>query len=251
MDLFLLKKIIGLLIMPLSLITLLLIVSIVTFKRKPSLSFKCLLSASILLFLSSTGFVSDKVMQPIESSYESYSYSGKKIDYIVILGCGHTTNQAIPATSQLMPCSLQRLVEALRVFKLHPEAQLITSGASFDDNKSNAETVKQAAILLGVPETKILIENFPKDTEEESELIAPRVKGKNVILVTNADHMIRSVNYFEQQGVKVIAAPASNWVKNIESPKNWSYYLPKSHNLTQTTHAWYESIGLLVQWLKK
>ena len=236
--------------MPLSLISILLILALILFYKKPSLSFKCLLSASALLILLSTGYVSDRVMHPIENNFVSYQSTEKPVDYIVILGCGNSSNPDLPATSQLFPCSLQRLVEALRIFKLHPEAQLITSGAAFDNNASNATNVKQAAMALGVPDEKIIVESFPKDTEEEAELIALRVQGKNVVLVTNADHMLRAVNYFKQQGVDVIPAPASNWVKNIDSYKNWSYYLPKSHNLTQTTNAWYESIGLIVQWLK-
>lgn len=250
MDLFLLKKIIGFLVMPLSLISLLLIMALILFYKRPSLSFKCLLSASFLLILLSTGFVSDRLMHPIENNFVSYQYTEKPVDYIVILGCGNTSNPDLPATSQLLPCSLQRLVEALRIFKLHPEAELITSGAAFDNNDSNATNVKKAAMLLGVPERKIIVESFPKDTQEEAELIGQRVKGKHVVLVTNADHMLRAVNYFNQQGVEVTPAPASHWVKNIDSYKNWSYYLPKSHNLTQSTNAWYESIGLLFQWLK-
>ncbi|MEW6991497.1 ElyC/SanA/YdcF family protein [Colwelliaceae bacterium 6441] len=251
MDLFLLKKIIGFLIMPLSLVAILLILAILYFKRKPAFSFKCLLCASILLIGSSSGFIADNVMYPLENNYDSFTQSNKPLDYIIILGCGHTSDDTLPATSQLKACSLQRLVEALRIFKLHPEAQIITSGAAFNNKESNAEKVKQAAVLLGIPEHKILIESFPKDTEEEAELIAPRVIGKNVVLVTNADHMIRSVNYFEQQDVTVIPAPASNWVKDINSPKNWRYYLPSSKNLLQTTTAWYESVGLFVQWINK
>ena len=33
-------------------------------------------------------------------------------------------------------------------------------------------------------------------TEEEAELIAPRVTGKNVVLITNSDHMPRAIKYF-------------------------------------------------------
>ncbi len=251
MDLFFLKKIIGFLIMPLSIVSILLCLSVVLFYKKPAFSFKCLLLGTGILILSSIGWVADRIMLPLESRYESFSRSAKPVDYIVILGCGHTSDDALPATSQLFSCSLQRLVEALRILKLHPEAKLITSGGAFDNNESNADKVKQAAILLGVPEYKIIVENFPKDTEEESELIAPRVKGSNVVLVTNADHMIRSVKYFQQQGVDVIPAPASNWVKGINTEKNWSYFVPKADNLEQTTTAWYEAIGQLVQWLKE
>jgi len=251
MDLFALKKIIGLLLMPMSIISVLLILAICYFKVRPKFSFKCLLSAFLLLTLSSLGVVADKLIQPLESRYESYTRLDTKIDYIVILGCGHTTNDALPVTAQLYTCSLQRLVEAIRIANIHPEARIITSGAALGDEVANAEKVKQAAILLGINEEKIIVESFPKDTEEEAELIAPRVRGKNVILITNADHMLRSVNYFTGQGVKVIPAPASYYVKGLTQSKDWSYYaVPNPKNLTQTTTAWYEYLGLTVQWLK-
>jgi len=251
MDLFFIKKLIAMLIMPMSIITILLILAILFFKAKPKFSFKCLLSASLLLIISSLGFVADKLILPLENDFEPYSRIDSSIDYIVILGCGHTTDDALPVTAQLYTCSLQRLVEAIRISNIHPEAQIITSGAALGDEVANAEKVKQALVLLGMKEEKILVESFPKDTEEEAELIAPRVRGKNVILITNADHMSRSVNYFATQGVTVIPAPASYFTKGLGQEKEWSYYLtPNPNNLVQTTTAWYEYLGLTVQWLK-
>lgn len=189
-------------------------------------------------------------MAPIENNYAAFSKQQGKVDYIVILGCGHETDAAWPATSRLKACSLQRMVEGLRIFQMHPEATIITSGAKLGDRISNAVTVKQALVSLGVAESKILVENFPKDTEEESELIAPRVKGTKVVLVTNSDHMPRSVRYFKMQGVEVIPAPASPWVKDASETKKWAYYLPSPTGLKQTTNAWYETLGRTVQWLK-
>jgi len=231
-------------------VSILLLLALGYFHKKPAFSFKCIVLGTSLLILSSIGWVSDSLMMPLERQFESFARASKPIDYIVILGCSHTSDASMPATSELNSCSLQRLVEAIRIYRLHPEAQLITSGAAFINEESNAEKVKQAAILLGVPEEKIIIESFPKDTEEEAELIAPRVLGKTVVLVTNADHMLRSVRYFNLQGVDVIPAPASPWVKGIEQEKAWGYYAPNSSNLVKTTSAWYETVGLFVQWLK-
>lgn len=236
--------------MPLSIISILLIIAIVFFHKKPKLSFNCLIAGSLILILSSIGWVSDRLILPLESQYQSYNNPTGSLNYIVVLGCGHTSDKKLPATAQLFTCSLERLVEAVRIYRLHPEAQIIASGAAFDNQESNAEKVKQAAILLGIPKHKILIESFPKDTEEEAELIAPRIKGSKAALITNADHMPRAINYFVQQGVEVIAAPANFYVKGFEQEKRWLYYLPNSQNLVQTTTAWYETLGLLVQWLK-
>lgn len=250
MDLFLLKKIISAAIMPLSVIILLLILAIIFYQYKKRFSYACLILATLLLTLGSFRPFANLVMAPLENEHVAFSRSSEPVDYIIILGCAHTTDYQLPATSELGICSLQRLVEAIRIFRLHPEAQLITSGYAGHDEMSNAEKVKQAAMLLGVPERKIIVESYPQDTEEEAELIAPRVIGKNVVLVTNSDHMLRSIKYFQLQGINPIAAPAGKWTKGIDDEKHWPDYLPRPKNLEQTTHAWYETLGRFVQWLK-
>jgi uncharacterized SAM-binding protein YcdF (DUF218 family) len=267
MDLFALKKIIGLLLMPMSLISMLLVIAILYFKAKPRLSFKCLVSASLLLFISSLGVVADQLILPLEKDFTSYrptepfndmtvdsadkNHHQNLVDYIIVLGCGHTSNNDLPITAQLYTCSLQRLVETVRIANIHPKAQIITSGASFDDPVAHALKMQQAAMLLGIPEERILTEVFAKDTEEEAQLIAPRVRGKKVILITNANHMHRSINYFKSQNVEVIPAPASFYVKQLSAKKKWSYYLlPQARNLLITRTACYEYLGLTVQWLK-
>ena len=250
MDLFLLKKIISAAIMPINLVLILLILSVLYFRKRPNRSFKCLISALLLLTVSSMPVVSDHFMVSIEDDYEAFTRSSKPVDYIIVLGGWHENNDALPVTSQLSSDSLHRLVEVIRVYNLHPEAKIITSGHHSVDTVSNAQKMKQSLILLGLPEQKIITENFPKDTEEEAQLISPRVLGSNVVLITNADHMPRAIKYFQAQGVDPIPAPAGFWVKNIDSPKNWGYYIPNSKNLQQTTIAWYESLGLFVQWLK-
>jgi uncharacterized SAM-binding protein YcdF (DUF218 family) len=249
MDLFLLKKIIGLLVMPLSLVIILLFIAILFYRKRSNLSFNALIFATVILVISSLPPASDTFMAPLEDNYPAFTRSSDPVDYIVVLGCSHTTVHSLPATSQLKACSLERLVEAIRIYQIHPEAHIITSGFAADDESSNAEKVKQAAVLLGVPAYKIITENFPQDTEEEAELIAPRVRNKNVVLVTNANHLPRAMKYFQQQGINATPAPASPWVKE-GGHKNWSYYVPNANKLKQTSTAWYETLGRTVQWLK-
>ncbi|MFT5634862.1 MAG: uncharacterized SAM-binding protein YcdF (DUF218 family) [Cognaticolwellia sp.] len=249
MDIFLLKKIISLMIMPLSIIIILLVTAIIFYRLKPKLSFSALLTATALLFLSTFPPLSDSIMAPLEDNYPAFTQSSKPVDYIIILGGAHTTVEGLPVTSQLNSSSLSRLVEAIRIYRLHPEAQIITSGFSGGDVSSNAEKVKQAAVLLGVPAHRIITENFPQNTEEEAQLIAPRVINRNVVLVTSANHLPRAMAYFEKYGVNAIPAPASPWVKkNNLTP--WQYYLPSAKKLQQTTRAWHETLGRIVQWIK-
>lgn len=250
MDLFVLKKVISIFIMPINMVFILLLFVILYFKKRPKVSFKYLLSAVLLLLLSSMPIISDTLMVTIEDNYEAFTRSSEPVDYIVILGNTHASNDALPVTSQLAIGSLQRLVEALRIYKIHPEARIITSGFAGDDPVSNAEKMKQSLVLLGIPEQKIITENFPKDTEEEAELISPRVQGTNVVLITNANHMPRSMKYFHRQGVFPIAAPTGYWVRDLNDKIDWRDFVPSSKKLEQTSVVWYESLGRLVQWFK-
>ena len=160
MDLFLLKKIITVFIMPINIVIILLIFALFIHRKKPKQSIKSLSVAIIILLLSSFPPFSDCIMTTIEDDYPPYVQSGKPVDYIVVLGCGHNTNAELPVTSQLANCSLQRMVEALRIYQIHPEARIITSGYGGSNPVSNAETMKQSLILLGVPSQKIITENF-------------------------------------------------------------------------------------------
>ncbi len=235
--------------MPITLSLIFMLFALITLHSKPKLAFKWLLSAFVILTFSSLAPISDRFMIPMEQQYESFTRSIKPVDYIVVLGCGHTTNDALPPTSQLQDCSLKRMIEGIRILSIHPEAMLITSGYSANDPIPNAEKVKQAAISLGVAPNKILVEPYPKDTGEEAQLIAPRVKGKHVVLVTDAYHLPRAMHYFALAGVNATPAPASFWVKNQLEEESWSYYLPSSKKLTQTSIAWYETMGRLWQWI--
>lgn len=250
MDLFALKKIVSTFIMPINLVFIILILAIIFFKNRPKTSLKFLLSATLLLLLSSMPIISNTLMISIEDNYEAFTRSSKPVDYIIVLGNGHSSNDALPITSQLQVGSLQRLVETLRIYQIHPEARIITSGSAGDDPVSNAEKMKESLVLLGIPEQKIITENFPKDTEEEAELISPRVKGANVVLITNADHMPRSMKYFQLQGIFPIAAPTGYWVRGLNDKIDWRDFVPTSKKLEQTTVFWYESLGRLVQWFK-
>jgi len=250
MDLFLIKKVISATVMPLNMTLILLLLSAILFKKYPTASFKYLTIALLLLTLSSIPIVSDKFMVSIEDNHEAFTRSDKPVDYIVVLGGWHQSNPALPTTSQLNINSLQRMVEVLRIYRLHPEARIITSGSAFNDTTSNAEKMKQSLIMLGVAAQKIITENFPKDTEEEAQLISPRIQGTNAVLVTNAAHMPRAMQYFQAQGVYPIAAPTGFWVKSHQPQKSWRYYWPDSKKLQQTSVAWYETLGRLVQWIK-
>jgi uncharacterized SAM-binding protein YcdF (DUF218 family) len=248
MDLFLLKKIIGFVLMPFPISLMCLFIAVIGFKRWPKLAHKSLLLGCLVLFLSSWPPFANLVMKPIEHQYVSYQIDKKPLDYIVVLGGYHVADPNLPPTSQLAYWSLQRLVEALRIYQKHPEARIIFSGAG--EPQSHAQVMKQAAISLGIKESHIITVDFPKDTEEEAQLIAPRIAGTRAVLITQGDHMPRAMNYFYQYGAAPTAAPVIAWIKEDNQADNWRYFMPQAGVLQVTTFAWYETLGLIVQWFK-
>jgi len=166
----------------------------------------------ILLFLvCSTRYVPKKLINSIEKKYspiEPQKLDTTKTYYIHVLGAGTSLDTKLPATMNLSATTLTRLVEGIRVYNNLPHAILITSAASKDENHSQAELAKEAAVSLGVNQQKIQMLATPTSTLEEA--IAFKEKfgtNKNVIVVTSAFHMPRAIEIFEDQGIQTVPAP--------------------------------------------
>jgi uncharacterized SAM-binding protein YcdF (DUF218 family) len=246
MLLFSLKKLIGILLTPLNITLLLLLVSIIILKYKPKLGQRFLVVGFLVLLLSSTPIVSNQLVKSIDEEIPMFEKQQEYVDYIVVLGCSHTTNHRLPVIAQLKTCSLERLMESHRIFLLHPEAILITSGHAFTDEVSNAQKVKEAAISIGIPADKIIIEERPKDTREEAEFLSPLLINKRFVLVTNAIHMPRAYRYFKMQNLSPLLAPTNLLYKGESSEILLN--LPNVSTLEKTTRTLYELLGRIAQW---
>ena len=88
--------------------------------------------------------------------------------YIHVLGAGYCLDPKLPATSQLEPTALTRLVEGIRIARQLPHYILVTSAHSKYGLESQASVAKRAAIDLGIPCQKIEMLTTPSNTEEES-----------------------------------------------------------------------------------
>lgn len=242
MDFFLVKKAVGALMMPLPLCMLLLVLCLLAIlqQRRTLGLFFC--TSSILLFIGiSTPFLPDRLLRATEHAYPKFDLS-QRVNKIVILGCGHVNDPHLPITSQLYPCSIARINEALRIHQQHPNTLLITSGGTLHNTISNAQMNKRLLLALGVKEQKILSIESSRDTEDEASNLAPYLQGEKFVLVTSASHMLRAMSLFEAQGLQPIAAPTDHLVRGrIDNP--WQYILPYSKNISKMERWWYEVLG--------
>ncbi|MBS0909654.1 MULTISPECIES: envelope biogenesis factor ElyC [Tatumella] len=246
--LFMLKKMIGgmLLPLPLLLICMGLALLLLWFTRWQKTA-RILLSVSwVILLLLSLQPVADRLLAPLESEYPTLR-DGRPGDYIVVLGGGYTYNPRWAPGSNLIGNSLPRVTEGVRLWRLSPGAKMIFTGARAQGNpRSNASVAAEVAESLGVPPQDIIQLDKPKDTAEEAAAVRQLIGNHPLILVTSANHLPRAMQFFRQQGLAPVPAPANQMA--ITSPLNfWEKLTPSPLWLSHSERAWYETLGRMWQ----
>lgn len=158
--------------------------------------------------------------------------------WIVVLGSGYSDAPRVPPTFRVDSTGLERLVEAIRLYRTRPGAKLVLSGGTFWGKLSQAEALAQAAEALGVPRSDLVLEAASDDTQDEAVLVHAIVHDDPFVLVTSILHMRRSMRLFRKQGMKPVPAPAGFW------PNHFSM-LPSSGQLVTTDAIEHEYVGML------
>jgi uncharacterized SAM-binding protein YcdF (DUF218 family) len=196
-----------------------------------------------LLLLTALSYepVSNALLRPLESRYPCYVRGDSPpVDYVVVLGGGHTSDPRLPLSSQLSDESLKRLVEGIRIYRENPGSKLLLSGGNWLDPLPNAAVLAEVAKQLGVKSDDLVLESKSKDTADEARLIAPMVTNNRFVLVTSSCHLPRSMLLFERAGLKPEAAPAGNFAKSSLGP---GLLFPNARSLRQAETAIYEFLG--------
>ncbi|CFQ29077.1 MULTISPECIES: envelope biogenesis factor ElyC [Yersinia] len=245
--LFTLKKFVGGLLMPLPFLLLVMgLALILLWFTRWQKSGKTLFTLSwLLLLLISLQPVADRLLLPLEKQYATYQ-GNDPVDYIVVLGGGYTFNPNWPPSANLFANSLPRVTEGVRLYRAHPNAKMVFTGASTPNNQSSAKTAAQVAESLGVPAADIVTLEQPKDTVEEAAAVATLVGDKPFLLVTSASHLPRAIKFFTAIGLHPIPAPANQLA--ITTPlHSWERTIPAAAYLGHSERAWYETMGLMWQ----
>ena len=243
--LFLLKKILGDLLMPVPIVLLLLCWALLLMLRRKTRWFGIIivLLATALLFVGSYAPLSNQYISKFEEQIPIYQQNGAPIDYVAILGSWHQTVKNQPLTSELSPTAIVRLTEGIRIYRLNPGSQLIFTGFKglSEDPVSYPEKLQELALALGVPAEDILIFNGPRDTREEAQLIAEKFPAASLVLVTTAVHMPRALLLFHQVGLDPTPAPTEHLSKPF---KSW-WTFPSGKTLAHSEYSVHERVGLL------
>lgn len=240
---FYLKKVIGMVLMPIPLTLLGLVLALFLWKRKPRLSQALVAFSCLWLALTSWHPVADRLLAPFEDDYAMFDLE-QPVDAVVVLGGCHASDATMPPASQLCSSSLFRLMEGLRILEANPQAQLLVSGHEGTDKRTHAEVMQEVAESFGVNAERILNFPSPHDTEEEARVMQPYLKDLHFALVTENSHLPRAMVFFEALELSPIAAPA---MRMSVGDSDWRIGAQAAQ---KSERAMYELLGTLWQKLK-
>lgn len=240
---FLLKKVVGGVLMPLPSILIVAAVGAWLWTRggRPRWGKALVSGAVVLLLAASCSPLARFAARPLEWAYPAFP--GDSVDAVVVLASGHRSDPELPLTARLQGQSLYRVTEGVRIAVAQPWAELVFSGFGGPDPVPHAEVARAMAIALGIDSTRIHADPRPRDTGEEARVFAPRLAGRRFALVTSATHMPRAVALFRAQGLDPIPAPTGHLTGRGGGGWIWQDLLPREDALTVTRQAWYELLG--------
>jgi uncharacterized SAM-binding protein YcdF (DUF218 family) len=254
------KKFVSFWLLPLPFCLTLLVTGLllVALKRRARLGRACVVAASVLLLLFSNKVVSTWLVQPLETRYPPapefipgapLPAELQECRYVVVLGGGHSDAAGLTVTQQLAPAALARIVEGVRLVRALPGARLITSGPGVNGNPSHASVLARSAEVLGVEQSKILLIDTARDTEDEAAAVLAISGRERVALVTSAWHMPRAAALFRKTGVNVLPCPG-DFTARKNRDFRWTDLTWDTASLERSTWAVRERIGFLWVWLR-
>lgn len=120
-------------------------------------------------------------------------HHGEAADAIVVLGCRTSAGLT------------RRLERGIRLFEAGAAPLLVLSGGGAGP-VAEAETMRQAALALGVPEAALLIEAGSRNTFENAHETARLLGGRglgSVVLVSDRVHLPRAALLFRFAGLRI------------------------------------------------
>ena len=253
-----LSKLLPLFVYPLGLACFLLLFALAA-RNNPRSRVGLIIAALVILWLSSTTGFSRLIAQSLEWQYPPPDEI-PAADVVVVLG-GGTEPAAYPRPSVEVNSAGDRVLFAASLYKEGKAAHILLSGGDISWLNEGATTPAEdmASILsvIGIPESALWLETKSQNTYENA-LYSKEILAENeieqILLVTSAMHMPRSVALFEKQGVEVIPVPVDFNITDDESPQDKNGNLqskiidviPQASNLSHTTNAMKVYLGYFI-----
>jgi uncharacterized SAM-binding protein YcdF (DUF218 family) len=221
--------------------------------RRPrsALAWRAILGAAILYLLGATYAVPATLTGLWASGYRQFEASDVAGRPTAVVLLGGDAEQLVPKADHLPRAPTPRVLEAWRVYNLIAPQWIVSSGGSWNGGLPAPGSIlmRDALVKLGVPASRILLESTSFDTHDEAVLVAPMLRSlgiEQIVLVTSAIHMRRSLGTFRAAGLTVVPAIAPDR-KSLRGGWN-DRFLPSRHGLELSSRLAHEVVGLPYYW---
>ncbi|MEH2112518.1 YdcF family protein [Nostoc sp.] len=255
-----LSKLLPLFFYPLGLACVSLVVALVTLWRRPRTAAIAIAFALILLLFCSNAWIAKSLVRSLE--WQNLPAQIPNAEAIVVLG-GATKSAFFPRPTVDLSEAGDRVIYAAQLYRQKKAPIIILSGGRIDWRGSGSpESADMATILtsIGIPSEAIVQEPDSLNTYQNAVNVRKILESRGirqVLLVTSAMHIPRSLQIFRRQGINVIPAPTDFLVSEGELQELGSTpkaailnLLPDTDNLHQFTIALKEYIGSFIYRLR-
>ena len=219
-------------------------------KTRLKFGWYCLVFATCILCLLSIKPISNILVYSLECQYQPPSQEVlAEVDIMVVLGGGVMSSGGFRKSPEASSTTYSRVFNGVKIFRQSGAKVLVLSGAGGQrDGETNADVMKDIAIALGIPESKITTEGESRNTMEHAIELAklfPPEEKMRIGIVTSALHMPRAVQAFRKKFPKNTIVPIP--VGYICSPLKYSFknLIPHSDSFSTSSYAIHEWIGML------
>ena len=203
--------------------------------------------AFVVLIVSSNPIVGNYLIQKLEYPYKPIPINTlKKSDAIVVLG-GMLHKVGDKAFNVYEFTDPDRFLGGVDLIKQSKADRIILMASQLpwrDNWKPEGFILRDKAISMGVPLSKIIVTEKVKNTYEESVAVTKFIpNNSSIILVTSAYHMDRSKYLFEKQGFEVTTFPVD--FRSFHAKTSIMNFLPSAEALIKTSLFIRENLGRL------
>lgn len=244
---FVLSKTVSYLAMPLTIVFVLLGLGL--FLKNTRWKKRCLYAGVVLLLFFSNGFIANELFRAWELPARSFE-TLKPYRMAVVL-TGVVSQGRDPDDRTYFRKGADRVTHTVQLYKLGLVEKILISGGDgrlLGPARPEAELLREAMVVMGVPEEVILLEENSDNTHENAVFTAQMLKKLGVapdecILVTSAFHMRRAIACFRKQGIEMEVFPTDFYSEPRLHPD--AYIIPKPEALILWQKLFKEWIGLV------
>lgn len=256
-----LSKLLPLFLYPLGFVCVLLAIALIMAWRQSSWIQIPIALALLVLLISSNGWISNWLVRSLE--WQNLPQTIPAADAIILLG-GATKSASYPRPMVDLNERGDRILYAAKLYLDKKAPFIIASGGRIDwfsdSDRPESEDMAQILEMMGVPSEAIIQEPDSLNTYQNVTNVKKILEARDinqVIVVTSAMHMPRSLGIFKRQKIDAIAAPTdffigeSDWqAPNMTLQSIILNLLPDSYRLDTTTQALKEYIGFIIYRLR-